>query len=524
MFLAKKDSAVKINKIVNFDSIVIENNLDRKYDKLGKVFNRIFLANGIENVKYKKFSGVNSDEKRLILSINHNMFKENEEKLNNIVHSVNKIIDKCDIENELIEVRISSERLSAVGLPLNIIEFSNELMEKYDIGENQNINLIDVKNATIKICCVKYNEKLKGNFIALNLSDRKNFSESSNIYIQKKSNIKFNKISVQSVDDILEGYITIPESYKSWGEKHGGKEFELMNEITGASMDISFDKIKYDNKIGESSIKLNYFQRLVLEGDLPQKIPKYHYEKFKTMLAEDDDKLAVLTNHYENGKALTVEVLKTHKDSYNHKKVVKEVLGKAGYPVLGLYPISREEKAKENFICRVIDKILDITIGSNKIYLKCIRPYETDESSNVVRLAKGTLELLGVDETDNLIISYRNKKVKARALMINEIESIKETNIFQTESELNACIGIPAHIRKKLGINKINVCCNVERDKRYLFEKNLNIQFISIIATVLAVKQNFNYNNKIVAILLLICIPFSIYLIFSTVRNRISNK
>ena len=232
----------------------------------------------------------------------------------------------------------------------------------------------------------------------------------------------------------------------------------------------------------------------------------------------------MLNKYNENEKALTGEIIREEKDTYNHKKNIKKVLNECGYPKLALYPIERECTNKHKFKDRFMEKILDIIIGGNKIYLKCVRPYETDESSNVVRVSRSTLDLLGIDETDNLIISYRDKKIKARALVIDEIESIKETNILQSESELNVCIGIPAHIRQQLGINKINVCCNAERDKRYLFKKNLNIQFISILATILAVKQTFSNNNKVVIILLLFLIPCSVYIILSAVRNKISNK
>ena len=64
----------------------------------------------------------------------------------------------------------------------------------------------------------------------------------------------------------------------------------------------------------------------------------------------------------------------------------------------------------------------------------------------------------------------------------------------------------------------------IERDKKYLFKKNLNIQFISILATIFAVKQTFTNNNKLVIMLLLFLIPFSVYIILSEVRNKINNK
>lgn len=518
MDLVGKYDMVKINETNDNKGVLIENNLDIDIDNISEDICNIFLVNKIKNVEYKSYN-YNKAERKVIIHINNNMNKGKKYRLISIVNQINNLINKNKIK--LIRVNLSSNNLSTVFPPLNTIELSPALMKKHDISENENVNLICKTINVIKRCCVKCNENLAGNHIALNSSNRAALIETEDIFVQKIFKVEFNKVNIQQVEHISGGFITISQKNKDWIEKHGVNQFELKNEITCASIDININKIKY-SEFDENSIKLNYFHRLILECDLPQKISSHHYEKYKIMLEKKENHLELLNKYFENEKALTGEVIKSEKDAYNHKKNIKKVLSECGYPKLALYPIEVENDNRNLFINRLVESILDIIIGSNKTQLKCIRPYETDESSNVVRLSKSTLDLLGIDETDNLIISYRGKCVKARALVIGEIESIKETNILQSESELNVCIGIPAHIRREIGISVINVCCNVERDKSYLFKKNLNIQFISILATVLAVKQTFN-NNKIVFILLLLLLPCSIYMILSSVRNRIRN-
>ena len=53
--LFKIYSTVKINKTEFIDGIIIENNMDSKFDKLGNVISNIFLVNGIKNIKYKNY-------------------------------------------------------------------------------------------------------------------------------------------------------------------------------------------------------------------------------------------------------------------------------------------------------------------------------------------------------------------------------------------------------------------------------------------------------------------------------------
>ena len=281
--LFKIYSTVKINKTEFIDGIIIENNMDSKFDKLGNVISNIFLVNGIKNIKYKNYLYNNNEQKKIILSISGKAYKENKQKFENIVNGINNIINKCDIDNKLISVAVSDKYLSTVFPPLNTIEFSDKFMKEHAIDENQIINLIDVKSGVIKVCCAKYNKKLNSNFIALNPLNREAFINIKDTFIQKKSNIEFNNVSVQNVNYILNGFITISQDNRKWIEKHGGSQFELINEITGASIDIGVDKIKY-SKLNKNTIRLNSFQRLVLECELPQKISNYYYQKYKIKL------------------------------------------------------------------------------------------------------------------------------------------------------------------------------------------------------------------------------------------------
>lgn len=516
-----KQSTVKIKKRKT-KSVVVESFFNVCMQSFEEIIKKIFAAHGIFDVIYK-YNEHNQNDNRIDITIPAKLYNENKEKIDIISKIVQHAASFCDLENKIHPVLLTDERVTTKFPPLNTIEISETFAKKLQIHVNEHINLFDLEKGIFKICSVKYNNNLEDEKIALTASLRNQFAGSSHLFIQKRMQISFQTVRVQGVNDILDGYITISDTYKEWLEKSKATKIEIVNEITGSSLDIPIAKVKFA-PLDEKIIKLNYFQRLVLETDLPKDLMPYYYKKFAEKLRSDDEKKTLLEKYYSNGKALSSEIINEEIDRFNFKRRVMNVLRGAGYPVIKLYPLTREKPANGNIFRRIVNRLLQIIIGTHPINLKAIRPYETDESTNAIRLTKSTMELLGVDESDNVMITYRNKTVKARALLINEIESIKETNIFQTESEINACIGIPAHLRAKLGMPKINICCQVERDQRYLFRKNLNIQFISIIAVFLTLTQVLQKASTIAIIAVLFGIPISVYIIFSSVRNRIKSR
>ncbi|WPX07640.1 hypothetical protein [Anaerocellum danielii] len=520
-------SKVKIRKLkesLGKEMIRIENNLCPDFDKLANIIIDVFRDKGIEDIYYASYSETTTKENTLTFYIRKDIPKNKYNLVIPIINNIMEILKKIDIENDLVEVVRANCSLSRYYPQINVIELSEEFMKNYKLTENQIVNLIDFEKGIVKNCCVKPNSSLSGNYFILGSTYRNIFNGSKKIYLQKKNHIIFSKVAIQNVTDIYEGFVTISEEHKSWIEKYGCEKFELRNEITGASIDISKDKIKF-SKIDKNTIKLNYFHRLVLEAIVPKQISKYYFENFRKQLENDSYKWNILKKYFENEQAITKALLRENGDFYLIIKNIEKILNECGYPRLVLYPIkSSSLNRNECLISKLIDKILDLFIGSIKITLKCIRPYETDESSNVVRLSKSTLELLGIDETDNVIIGYRGNRIKARALVIDDIEAIKDTNLLFTDSEVNVCIGIPAYLRHQLGLDSINVCCVIERDKAYLLRKNLNIQFMSILATIIAIKQAFGSNSLLGNLLILAFIPFSLYISLSGVRNRIKNK
>lgn len=74
--------------------------------------------------------------------------------------------------------------------------------------------------------------------------------------------------------------------------------------------------------------------------------------------------------------------------------------------------------------------------------------------------------------------------VSCRVPEPDDEKAFSEANLPTT---LNYAIGIPAHIRKKLGLYHINTAVKVDRDTSFIFKKSINEQIVPILLTLFSV-------------------------------------
>ncbi len=121
-------------------------------------------------------------------------------------------------------------------------------------------------------------------------------------------------------------------------------------------------------------------------------------------------------------------------------------------------------------------------VGKSALSLMCRRPYECDENTDVVRLSNANMKLLGVEEMDSVILRHHTKSVKCRVLELDDKELFEEIN-GDVPAPSDLAVGIPAHVRKKLGLNFINCAVKIERDTNFLFSKSLPEQIVPLLLT-----------------------------------------
>lgn len=172
-----------------------------------------------------------------------------------------------------------------------------------------------------------------------------------------------------------------------------------------------------------------------------------------------------------------------------------------------------------------VERLAEFYIGSSGMYLRCVRPYNFDEDKAIVRLSEDTMTMLGIEETDKVIVRYGSSAVRVKAFRINTPEFMRQTTFFGPGDTMDDVIGIPAAVRNELGLPGIDQSAYVERDARYLFRKSLNLQFMPVVALLFTVVQTMSafdtLNMGAVLAAFLISLPFVVYVVLSEKRNEI---
>lgn len=289
----------------------------------------------------------------------------------------------------------------------------------------------------------------------------------------------------------------------------------LINNFNGYRLDLS----KKDYVIDETKddiIRLGVKHRRLLDVELPTFINSYYLDT----LGNDIKK-------YYHSELKNV----IYDDYYNAVSEFKKIYQSSDINILTIYSIPNNEKQSltktiKNYIAKgIINKILECIIGQRKISLRVVRPCPIDESENTIRISEVTMKLLGLDETDNVIVRNGKYSIKAKVMKIDKYASIAQENRLKSEQELDIIIGIPAYMRVKLDLSYINSTVTIERDLHYLFRKNLNNQIMTIIGFLVSLSFiDFISNVFIKSILLLIIMISLVYLSFSQIREKVGRN
>lgn len=170
-----------------------------------------------------------------------------------------------------------------------------------------------------------------------------------------------------------------------------------------------------------------------------------------------------------------------------------------------------DKKKDKHFLGRLWDsirkKMLEIIIGKTEYCMKTCWTNLTDDKNNVARISRNMMNLLGVSENDKVVIKYGQREAVVRVL--------------EGEDYTDSQVGVPAPVRKSLGMNSTNDLVVLYRDMKYIFKRHSQEQTVAIIGTVLAVFQVIND----ITIGILLCILFvPIILYFALNEERIKVK
>lgn len=433
------------------------------------------------------------------------------------------VIDIFDMIYDLLKKQTSYSSFSLLEclqedtkslLPKNRIDCNYQWMCDNNLSENELVMLYSFDFKKHKECVLKATDNIpygkfkahSGNRALLNVT-----KENSNIWIFKYNELIFDKVYAQDINKIKDGIICISNQKYSKIDK-SFKAYKLVHLFSGESIIIPTSKI-HPKDIDDNSIKLSYAQRKLLNLSLPKTIEQSQFNNImnsQTLLLEEKE---LIKKIYDNEKVYD-------DGNYQENQKILKILSKVGNEKVVLIPEITSYNINNYFKKNIKNKIYDFFIGKSEINLKSGRPYMMDENKNIVRLSADNMKLLGIDETDQVIIHYKDKSIKAKVLEMGNLEQVKETNIVTKEADIDILVGIPAHLRKELGLDNINIALRIERDTNYLFMKNLHIQFMPLIALLFTLIQTIS-NLTIVILTFIVFLPFVIYIIFSEQRYKV---
>lgn len=322
--------------------------------------------------------------------------------------------------------------------------------------------------------------------------------------------VVFSGYKTQKIDFIKEDDLVLsPEDYSAFQQQiNGYRLFEITNYYTNESFVIKSSHIRTESTLKKGEIRINKKQRLFLGLETP----KYFYRK------RWDDIIANLKKSNKNDEAEFLfdcynEDLILKDIGYESEQKVKKIIEK-NMPIKLLF--SPVIDSFYNLNRQSGKKLTDFYVGKSTITLICRRPYDSDEGADIVRMTKSNMDVLGIENMDRVLLKYKNKYTVCQVLEIDEERLFYNTNL---PIETNMAIGVPAHIRKKLGVN-LNSTIKIDRDTAFIFRKSINEQVVPILLTLFSISAIKDINAWKAAALSLLAVPIVVYFNLSAKRNK----
>ncbi len=307
--------------------------------------------------------------------------------------------------------------------------------------------------------------------------------------------IIFDKVGVQQASQILKKNVLVDSVYKS----SINRDFFIYSMIhmeTGSRYICNTSNVQFrrpDSTVSPGIVQLNLEQRNLLAVKPPNELSEKMRDMLKVYGEEEIQKIYYRKRQEEADGDIEQSSL-----TYAQKEKVRGRLKKLGYETIFMYPVlssfGTKHKDRGPDIRAAWEKGMEITVGQKIIEMKCARPYNIDEENRIVRLSSDNILILGLEPTDQVIIRYQGRRTKARVLaydLDNEWVEITNTNhlLEDEKSEIEFLVGIPRCIREELDIPYIDINIEIERDTSYLFKKNLNIQFLPLLAMLFTISD-----------------------------------
>ncbi|MEK4139571.1 MULTISPECIES: hypothetical protein [Paenibacillus] len=187
-------------------------------------------------------------------------------------------------------------------------------------------------------------------------------------------------------------------------------------------------------------------------------------------------------------------------------------------------------KLINQLIRRPLSALGNFFIGKRELTLRVGHPYPFDEHQNLCRIHPNVRKLLGMEETDQIVISYNSKQITIPILDIDTEHIAQSVKLHADNEQLkfidsHLFIGITALSRNELEIPSIGTSVTVKRSMYSLFLKHLNklvLPVIALLFTIVQLYKDLNWSIALTVIISLVLLPIIIYTTLSEERAKIN--
>lgn len=187
-------------------------------------------------------------------------------------------------------------------------------------------------------------------------------------------------------------------------------------------------------------------------------------------------------------------------------------------------------KLINQLIRRPLSALGNFFIGKRELTLRVGHSYPFDEHQNLCRIHPNVRKLLGMEETDQIVISYNSKQITIPILDIDTEHIAQSVKLHADNEQLkfidsHLFIGITALSRNELEIPSIGTSVTVKRSMYSLFLKHLNklvLPVIALLFTIVQLYKDLNWSIALTVIISLVLLPIIIYTTLSEERAKIN--
>ena len=418
-------------------------------------------------------------------------------------------------------------KLPATGFSHDSLGLNAAWALERGLRNGQHVAVFDAARGTRADCHVRFSPKAAPEQALLAVKLRETLGmgvdELDELVVVPLVGVGYDKVGLQSLENVTDKRLYLPKrDYDLIDRRYA---YYLLGCLeTGCTLPVRTDDIVClsDDK-SQATLRLSRYQRLLLRLEAPIEMP---LAKKQHVLADPkltDDQREVIEAVYESGR-------RPDDLDYGMERTVYAALASIGFlrveltPVVESYIPTAPKRGAGEAVRAAGRKVADAYLGSSSLTLRVARPYDVDESRNVVRLSPDTMALLGIDETDQVVLRNGNERVAARVLPMDNREELEKTNLLGAWESTDVLVGVPASLRHELGVKGIDTCIEVERDTSYLFMKNLNLQFLTMLGLFLTILQTvpaFDVDPVVATVVFIVLLPIVIYIVLSGERKRV---